>query len=273
MNPAEYERMFAHEDHNWWFVSRRELVARLIGRLAAGRPNSLIVDVGCGTGATASLLGQFGRVVGIDFSPLALGPCRERGISQLVAARAEQLPIEGGVADALVATDLIEHLDDDVAALREFRRVLKPGGVAVVTVPAYQMLWGEHDEALMHRRRYTTGSMRRAAEAAGFQTDELNHALCFLFPLALGRLAGRSRRPVNRPPEAQVARVPAPINRALIGLQRFESRVADRIRLPFGLSVVAVLRRPAMPLAGPNYRRIKAMDQAGIRPLQGEDVR
>ena len=91
MNPAEYARMFQNEDHYWWFVSRRELVTDLIGRYVTA-PNAVIVDVGCGTGATASALGRFGRVVGVDFSPLALEACASRGLSELAAGPSRSDP-------------------------------------------------------------------------------------------------------------------------------------------------------------------------------------
>lgn len=244
MNPTEYDRMFDHEDHYWWFVSRRELVLSLMGRLPLPAEGALLLDVGCGTGATAAELRRFGQVVGVDFSPLALERCRRRKLDRLVRARAEAIPLADGCADALVATDLIEHLDDDGAALREFLRVLKPGGWAVISVPAFQFLWSEHDEALMHRRRYVASSLRRVARAAGFDVPTLNYALCFLFPAALGRLAGR-KRPAGRAPEAQLKVVPDLANRMLIRLQRFEAGLLPHLRLPFGLSVVAVLRKPA----------------------------
>ncbi len=243
MNPAEYDRMYLNEDHYWWYVSRRELVVRLMARLKLPSANPLLLDLGCGTGATAAELRGFGRVVGVDFSGLALERSRRRGLDQLVQARAEQIPLPDACADALVATDLIEHLDDDQAALKEFLRVLKPGGWAVISVPAYSFLWSEHDVALMHRRRYVASQLRRVATDSGFEVPTLNYALCFLFPAALGRLA---RRPGSgsRNPRAQIVRVPDLANRALIRLQRLEARLLPHIPLPFGLSVIAVLRRP-----------------------------
>src|SRR4051794_37695370 len=146
MNPAEYERMFDNEDHYWWFVSRRELVVETVRRLPMPRAPRL-VDVGCGTGATAEALHRFGIVTGVDMSPMALECCRRRGLERLMQGVAEALPLADDSADVLVATDILEHLDDDLAALREFHRVLRPGGHAVITVPAYRMLWSEHDEA------------------------------------------------------------------------------------------------------------------------------
>jgi SAM-dependent methyltransferase len=242
MNTHEYRRMFENEDRYWWFVSRRELVMDLISRYVA-IPNPVIVDVGCGTGATASALGEVGRVVGVDFSPLALEACASRGLRELLRARAEAIPLASGSVDAVVATDVLEHLDDDLAALTEFRRILKPGGQLVLTVPAYQFLWSEHDEALMHRRRYVAAQLSDLAVRAGFKTVRLGYALSLLFPLALGRLFKRRDR-ANRAPEALIQPVPGWLNAGLIWFQRLETAMFRRRSLPWGLSVVTVLQKP-----------------------------
>jgi SAM-dependent methyltransferase len=242
MNAAEYERMFESEDRYWWFVSRRELVMDLVRR-HVGSPDPVIVDVGCGTGATASALGQVGRVVGVDFSPLALKACASRGLGELLRAKAEAIPLASSSVDAIVATDILEHLDDDMAALTEFRRILKPGGQVVMTVPAYQFLWSEHDVALMHRRRYVAGQIGELAARAGFQRLRLGYALSLLFPLALGRLFKR-RNASERTPEAQIKPIPEWLNAVLIRFQRLETAMFRRMSLPWGLSVVTVLQKP-----------------------------
>jgi len=125
---------------------------------------------------------------------------------------------------------------------------LKPGGWGVISVPAYQFLWSEHDAALMHRRRYVASGLQRVVESAGFEVPTLNYALCLLFPAAVGRLA-RPAKPDDREPEAQIVRVPELVNRALIGLQRLEALALPHVRFPFGLSVVAVLRKPVQMVA------------------------
>jgi SAM-dependent methyltransferase len=242
MNPAEYERMFRNEDHYWWFVSRRELVLDLVRRLDPP-PNAWLLDVGCGTGATASDLRAFGRVIGVDMSPLALGWCRTRGLQDVMLGKAEALPLASESIDVIVATDILEHLDDDLAALNEFRRVLKPGAHAVVTVPAYRFLWSEHDEALMHRRRYVAAVLARRIEQSGLEPVRLTYALSFLLPLSLMRLVKR-KRPAGAPPEAQLPALPEALNTALIRFQRLETALLRKMNLPCGLSVAAVIRKP-----------------------------
>ncbi|MCS6950416.1 MAG: class I SAM-dependent methyltransferase [Armatimonadota bacterium] len=243
MNPAEYERMYRYEDHYWWFVSRRELVDALVRQLSLP-PNPVIVDVGCGTGATAVLLQQYGMVVGVDISPLALSWSRQRGLEALLLAAAERLPLLSESVDVIVATDILEHLDDDVAVLEEFRRVLRPGGCVVVTVPAYRILWSEHDLALMHRRRYIASVLAKRARLAGFEIAKLTYALFFLFPLALVMRLLKRRPPPHKEPEAQLPPLPQWLNQLLIRFQRMETALLKRVRFPWGVSVVAVLRKP-----------------------------
>jgi len=252
MNNNEYERMFTSEDDYWWFVSRRELVLDLISRLPRSE-GPLILDIGCGTGATASALQRFGRVLGVDYSPLALNCCKRRGLTSMVRGRAESLPMRDGCADVIVATDILEHLEDDARALVEFYRVLKPGGHAVITVPAYRFLWSEHDLALMHKRRYVAKELIERGTRAGFRVKKHSYALFFLLPLALGRLFQR-RLPSGRHPEAQLKPVPPWLNSWLIRFQRFETYLLRRVRLPFGLSVISVLERP-VESSGSGQRR------------------
>lgn len=242
MNPAEYERMYRYEDHYWWFVSRRELVDSLVRRLPLGS-DAVIVDVGCGTGATAVQLRNYGRVIGVDISPLALAWSQKRGLSDLLLAAAERLPITRESVDVIVATDILEHLDDDLAVLREFHRALKPGGYVVVTVPAYSILWSEHDLALMHRRRYVARVLAHRGRAAGFEIVRLTYALFFLFPFALVMRLFKRRPPPGKEPEAQLPPLPAWLNRFLILFQRFETAMLAHVRFPWGVSVVTVLRK------------------------------
>lgn len=264
MNASEYDRMFENEDHYWWFVSRRELVVDQVSRLPLPQ-DARLLDVGCGTGATAVALRRFGQVSGVDYSPLALERCARRGLNDVVLGSAEALPVEDESVDAIVATDILEHLDDDMAALNEFRRTLKPGGHAVITVPAYQALWSEHDDALMHKRRYVAKLLRQRVEKAGLRPVVLTYALSFLLPMALTRLL-RRKPPVAGPPQAQLIPVPAVLNAALIRFQRLETALLRWVPLPWGLTVLAVVQKPGSNTTphqhGPTSRRDQATQKA-----------
>jgi ubiquinone/menaquinone biosynthesis C-methylase UbiE len=251
MNASEYDRMFENEDHYWWFVSRRELVVDQVSRLPLPG-DALLLDVGCGTGAIAVALRRFGRVLGVDASPLALERCGRRGLNEVVLGSAESLPVDDDSVDVIVAADILEHLDDDMAALAEFRRTLKPGGHAVIAVPAYQALWSEHDVALMHKRRYVAKMLRERAERAGLRPVVLTYALSFLLPMALTRLLKR-KAPAAGPPQAQLIPVPAALNAALIRFQRLETALLRWVRLPWGLTVLAVVQKPESDATSPRH--------------------
>ena len=195
MDAGEHEQMYRVETRHFWFVgTRRVIVAaleRALGsRLAGGR----VLDVGCGTGFTLTRLPRAVRSVGLDYSPAALAFARERApASSLVRGSAYALPFADGSFDAVLALDVLEHLDDDLAAARELRRVLAPGGAAIVTVPAFESLWSAHDEALDHRRRYRLPQIERVLRDAGLRVEHGSYYNFFLFPVVAGaRLAERA---------------------------------------------------------------------------------
>jgi SAM-dependent methyltransferase len=239
MQTEEYDRLRAAEDTYWWFVSRRALAFRLLRMHAAGRRP--VLDAGCGTGAFLAMLGD-AEAVGLDSSPLALAYTVGRGVARAVLGDAQRLPFRPGAFGAAVSLDTLEHLPDDRAAVRELLRCLEPGGVLVANVPAYRWLWGPHDVALHHCRRYTRGQVRRLLHEAGFEVVLCNYSVFFLFPLVVvTRVADRFRR---GEPSVRLPRVPGWANRFLVGLMAAESWLLCRVPLPWGSSVVAVARKP-----------------------------
>lgn len=250
MQTAEYDRMFALEDRYWWFVGRRRLALRLLKKALGVAPPPLtpassgpvVLDLGCGTGVIASELAQWSHPVGLDMSPQALAYCRQRGVEDLVLANGEALPIRSDSVDAVLALDIFEHIQDDRAAFAEAFRVLRPGGVLVLSVPAFRWLWGPHDVALMHHRRYTRPEVRSCLQEAGFQVGRLSYSVFFLFPIVvLIRALEKLRR---GPAKANLPQVPEWMNAMLIDLQDVEARWIESIALPWGSSVIAVARKP-----------------------------
>lgn len=245
MNPAEYERMHALEDWYWWFVARRQAAARFIRDHAPESRPLRILDAGCGTGGMLDLYRQWPdtEVIGMDVSADALRFSHERGHQQLLGADLTRLPFRSGVFDVVSALDVIEHVEDDVKAVEEIQRVLRPGGILVASVPAYQFLWGPHDEALHHYRRYHGRDFNALIHGAGLAIEKQTHLLTALFPLAAAaRLAARNRKSEEA---AGLPKVPGFVNQALIGFQAAELEIARRASLPFGLSLLAVARKPA----------------------------
>jgi SAM-dependent methyltransferase len=199
-------------------------------------------------------LGAWTRIVGVDRSELALNLCRERGLTRLVQGTVERLPFGTGTLDAVVALDIFEHTADDAGAFAEAARVLRPDGLLVLSVPAFQSLWSAHDVALMHERRYRLPQVRRRLEAAGLAVESASYALWFLFPaFVASRLRARFRRGEA---SAEISEVTPWVNRTLVALQDVEGRLASRLRLPWGSSVVAVGRKPDRVTAVSGPRRL-----------------
>jgi len=247
MNIDEYAKMYRLEDEHWWFVARRNLIVRALARFSSTKTTpqaARVLDVGCGTGGMLDRLQPFGEVLGLDLEATALAFCRQRGYTRLVQASATAMPFAADTFDVAVALDVLEHIPDHAAAAREIARVLKPGGALFVTVPAYRSLWSGHDVALMHQRRYVAREVVALLEQAGLYVEHLTYTVSILFPLAyLVRMVQRRLRP-GAPPRADVRSTPPLLNRALLGLQDAESRIALVSQIPYGLSILAVARKP-----------------------------
>jgi SAM-dependent methyltransferase len=274
MNPDEYARMFELEDRYWWFVGRRRLALRLLdhatgglrsvatradgaapstsfgasGELTSvatgvdGATPSTFLDLGCGTGVVLTELQKRRSSVGVDMSPLALEFCRRRGLTRLVRGDATGMPLIQGSCQAIIALDVFEHIEDDRRAFAESLRSLAPGGILILSVPAFQSLWGPHDIALMHFRRYTRHELRVRLEEAGFEVVRLSYSVFVLFPIVvIVRFFEKRKR---GPAKASLAKLPNWMNTFLIGIQSVEAALISRINLPWGSSLIAVVRRP-----------------------------
>jgi SAM-dependent methyltransferase len=242
MNEVEYERMYEAEQVSWWFRARRRILNDVIARLELPSSAS-IVDVGCGTGGNLPMLETHGEVVGVEYSPTGAEFARTRTSCPIVEGSATATSLDGGAYDLATMFDVLEHLEDDVAGLREVHRILKPGGTFLFTVPAFMMLWSAHDVALHHHRRYRRPKLRKGLEETGFEVDWISYYNTSLFPpVATVRLARKlvgggdaSADGVDVPPK--------PINAMLEGLFAVERHIVGRINLPFGVSLIGVAHK------------------------------
>src|SRR3984893_2230285 len=194
MQQHTYSIMYDVEGTHWWFAGRRRIIAGFLERICTEleKEQPHILDVGCGTGANLELLARFGDAEGVDVSPGALDFCRQRGLKSVRQGEAESLPFPDASFDLVTGLDVVEHLDDDVAGLKEMWRVLRPGGRALLFVPAFRFLWGVQDDISHHRRRYTRSELKRTAEQAGLTIDRATYAnITFFAPILLGRMLMR----------------------------------------------------------------------------------
>jgi len=244
MEQHAYEVMYRVEESHWWYVGRRNLILDQIAQFYGGKQGLRALDIGCGTGLFIEFLKRYGRVVGLDFSSDALEFSRKRGCSELVRGDGAVLPFGADTFDLLTANDLIEHLDDDVAALREFLRVLKPGGRAFVFVPAFQFLWSLQDEVAHHRRRYTSEEIRLVLKKAGFQVVRVTYANALLFPVVyVGRQVLKVMRRFKEY-KTENDLHPGWANRPLTAILNLEVPILRRVGFPFGVSIIAVAQKP-----------------------------
>jgi SAM-dependent methyltransferase len=238
--------MLELDDRHWWYRGRRRIIRSELDRLPL-RAGARVLDAGCGSGRTLEELGGYGEVFGIELDPGAADVARARGCGEVLVGRLEELPWEDGYFDLITCLDVIEHTPDDRVTLRELRRVCRPGGFLLVTVPAYQGLWSMHDVANHHYRRYSRGRLRASAGDAGWRVRRMTSFNGLLLgPAAAVRLA--ERRLLRQPdsdykPELTLG--PEWLNSALEQPLRWEARwLARGRRLPAGLSLLAVLENP-----------------------------
>ena len=246
MHPDEYRVMFELEDAFWWYRGLRVLLTGLLARYASAGTAPMILDAGCGTGANLKLLESYGHALGVDISEQAIGFCRARGIpdDRVMQASVTDLPFRDGFFDLAVSFDVICNVVDDVSALAEVGRVLKPRGVFIVQLPAYQWLWSRHDVAVGHKWRYTARSMREKMSQAGFAIERLTHVNTLFFPfVAARRRLDRRALENGHNIRSEVSPLPRPLNSLLSALYTAEMRTASRVDLPYGLSVIAVARK------------------------------
>jgi SAM-dependent methyltransferase len=239
----EYElQTHRAEDRHWWYQGRRRVLERAIERL--GLPaGARILDAGCGSGRNMVELARHGTVTGVELSPTSVRLARERDRGEVIEGSVLDMPFNEGSFDLTVSLDVIEHLQDDVGALRELRRVTKPGGALLVTVPAYQWLWSGHDEINHHHRRYNRRTLLAAAESAGWREERAAHFNSLLLPVAILMRALERLGPSATKSSLDLWVPPAPLNWALRQPLHLEAAAIGRGgSIPAGLSLLAVYR-------------------------------
>jgi SAM-dependent methyltransferase len=238
MERVVYDTMADLDQRHWWYRARRQVLAALIRRLAKPPASASILEIGCGTGHNLAMLQEFGHVDALELDEEVRSVAEQRLGRHVMST---PLPELAGVPerhyDLIGAFDVIEHIDDDRAALASVASRLKPGGKLVMTVPAHQWMWSAHDVVNHHKRRYSKTALKRLIEASPLRLDALGYFNSLLFPVAV---AERLSSKLRGKDEADLSVPPAPLNAALEGVFAVERHLIGRLPLPPGLSLFAV---------------------------------
>ena len=242
MERIVYDRMAAHDNVHWWYRARRGILADYLKRSADLPKDARILEIGCGTGHNLPMLAQFGEVDAIEIDDAARAIAADRLGKPVGAAPLPGLPgVERGRYDLIAVLDVVEHIGDDVGALRGMAECLAPGGKILITVPAHGWMWSAHDVVNHHHRRYSKASLGKALAAAGLTHNGLRYFNSLLFPVAvaaraMGRLTGKDDSD-DSPPAA-------PLNTALEKVFGLERHLVGRVPLPPGLSIITLASKP-----------------------------
>ncbi len=273
MDRAAFKLFATLEQDHWWFRGRRELYLPLLRQVlerdtpaavpaavpaatpgdsaepGATRGARRILDVGCGVGGFLTPLAALGDVHGCELDEASVGFCRELGRTNTFVAASDRLPVPDASQDLVTLFDVLEHTPDDRAVLAEVRRVLRPGGHVVVSVPAYQFLFANNDRVAHHYRRYTRGGLLTRLSQAGLDVRKATYVNVILgaviIPTVLLLKLKEQLFPVQQDATTNLSwRVPRPINALLARIFAGERHVLRHANAPLGHSLFAVARRP-----------------------------
>lgn len=256
MNPRLIEQMFELEDQHWWFRGRREIVRHLVQKYVVSRARNgkrlKICDLGVGAGLLLCELAPDAEVYGLDQSEEALRAARQRGLNNLARGwLPDQVPYADKTFDLVLLLDVLEHIEDDRAALHRALGLLKDDGILICTVPAYRFLWSGHDTAHGHKRRYTRGMIRKMWAGLAVEIKIISYFNTFLFaPAVVQRLAQKWLHRGKADNELSVVTPLGPINLLLTRIFALEKYLLPYLPLPFGLSVICLVRKKPDPEGG-----------------------
>lgn len=251
MDPNAYRQFLELERSHWWFRGRRAVYLGLLRHHLRGQRPRRALDLGCGMGGFLPGLGELcASVFPSDVSVESLVHCRERGYGAGVCSSGYALPYADRSFDLVCMFDALEHIPDDERVMREAARVLVPGGLVLVTVPAYPFLYANNDRIAQHQRRYTRGALARVFAQAGLRVERNTHSNVFLFPLILPAVLAikglETLLPQAKSSDHTNLSWPIPgfVHDLLYGVFAAELPLTRRFDWPAGHSIAALARRP-----------------------------
>ncbi len=241
MKDNAIELLASIEDEHWWNKGRRKILCSFI-KTIQNQNNIKILDIGCGPGGTSIAFKIFGDVMGTDFSVTALKIALKRGL-HVIQCTLTKIPIKDESFDLITTLDVIEHIEEEQQVLNEIKRMLKSDGYVLITVPAFQFLWSEHDVAVSHVRRYDIPLLQKSLHRAGFTIVRISYFVSFVFPfVVVYRLLTRSGiKKTNPKPNMQ--KFPKIFNDILEKVMQVEDMILKKHNFPFGVSIICLAKK------------------------------
>jgi SAM-dependent methyltransferase len=242
MNINMYRIFFKIQKKHWWFVTKKDIVLDTIARHQSKCSDTKVLDIGCGSGLMLGALENVGETFGMDMSDEAISFSKE-----IFSGRVEkgflpdQIPYPEDFFTLITALDVIEHIDEDVDALKALRSCLTAHGKAIITVPAYMFLWSAFDDMNEHKRRYTLGDLDAKLVRAGFEIEKITYFNTILFPIVF--IVRMLNNVLKRNGESDVDMPNRSLNFILQKIFSVEKYLLRFINLPFGVSLLAVVRK------------------------------
>ena len=245
MEPDYYIKYYHFERSHWWFTVRARIITEIISSIIKPSPDCVVLNAGVATGASSDWLKAFGSVVSLESDPGACRFLREQLHMDIVEGSVTRLPFPDSHFDMVCAFDVLEHVDDDTLAINEMCRVLKSGGALIVTVPAFRFLWSKHDLVNHHKRRYTQKAISQKLNGSGLTISYASYFNTLLFPpIALYRLFGKISRNKQNKSDFESTAGHRSLNRIFGSIFNLERKLLKHFRLPVGVSIIAVARKP-----------------------------
>lgn len=243
MQKDEYKNIFLNEGKHFYYVANHNLITQFLRKFLPNLENIKILDAGCGTGLLAKKLEKFGYVEGIDIALEAVELSKKRGIKAKIGS-VNKLPFKDNNFDVVISMDVLYHNEvNDLAALEEFQRVLKPGGILILRVPAISWLFSLHDKHVYTRERYNAEGFKEKLIKAGFEVHKLSYINTILFLPALLKVI-KEKIFINKNPHSIIQDVPSILNDLLIKLLSVENSLLNYINFPIGIGLLSVSSKP-----------------------------
>lgn len=245
MEKSQYSIMYEVEESHFWYVGMQKIIELFLARYLPKKPARKILDAGCGTGGMLLFLKKYGEAYGIDISSYAISLCKKRGLANMTVGSVEKLPYLSGFFDVVTCLDVLYHrqVKNDEKTLREIYRVLRPGGLLLIRVPAYNWLRGRHDQKVHTRHRYTAHELKTLLQRVNFQVLRLTYVNSVLFPLLMLKRLTEKFFLFKNQSQSDISTFPVILNWLLKGIFWCEGQLLKCVSFPFGLSIMTVAQK------------------------------